>query len=596
VAKGETIVRSADRACAAAVHRLLVGVAAVLSMAGSVALPSAAWAAPQPVPISGAGSTWAYNAMDQWRRAVQQSNDLYVNFAPTGSSDGRNQFTNGTVDFAISEVPYGFADAFVASDQPPANRPFAYLPIVAGGTAFVYNLRIDGRRVTNLRLSGDTIARIFTKNITRWDDPRIRADNPRLVLPARDITAVVRTDGNGTTLQLTRWMSKQHPALWNAFCQARGGTPPCGPTVVFPTSGFIAQTGSTGVGGYISQSSVDGAIGYLEYSYALNSRLPAVKMLNSAGYYTAPTADAVAVALTAAEVIDNPSDPRTHLTQNLDRVYTNPDKRAYPLSSYSYLIVPKTVQGSFNVNNGYTLAEFGYYALCEGQRAAPPLGYAPLPINLVRAGLDQLATIPGAVARTDPIAGCNNPTFSPDGTNTLLLNAPQPLECDNRDRGLQCGSPTIDSLTLTGDVAPGAFSLAVASPTTALANGTTGGSATGILPEVTVIDLRGSNAGWDVTAQVTEFIHDTQPTATIPGSQLGWTPSAHKNSGSGAVLAGNPVAAGTTPGGLADGVTLCSAVATSSAGTFACNAELVLNIPDTALPGSYSATLTLTLA
>ena len=57
------------------------------------------------------------------------------------------------------------------------------MPITAGGTVFMYNLKIDGQQVTNLRLSGENIAKIFTGAITNWDDPALAADNPGLTLP-----------------------------------------------------------------------------------------------------------------------------------------------------------------------------------------------------------------------------------------------------------------------------------------------------------------------------------------------------------------------------------------------------------------------------
>ncbi|MCX6421085.1 MAG: substrate-binding domain-containing protein, partial [Actinobacteria bacterium] len=140
------------------------------------------------VPVSGAGSTWSQNAVDQWRRNVNQYG-LTVNFAGTGSSDGRQKFKDGNVDFAVSEIPYGITDEGTGISDPPPTRPFAYMPIVAGGTSFMYNLTIGGNRVTMLRLSGETIAKIFTGVITTWNDAAIKADNPGLAqyLPALKI-------------------------------------------------------------------------------------------------------------------------------------------------------------------------------------------------------------------------------------------------------------------------------------------------------------------------------------------------------------------------------------------------------------------------
>ena len=40
-----------------------------------------------------------------------------------------------------------------------------------------------------------------------------------------------------------------------------------------------------------------------------------------------------------------------------------------------------------------TLADFLYYSICQGQAEIGPIGYSPLPINLVQAGFDQIAKL-----------------------------------------------------------------------------------------------------------------------------------------------------------------------------------------------------------
>jgi ABC-type phosphate transport system substrate-binding protein len=131
------------------------------------------------------------------------------------------------------------------------------MPIVAGGTSLMYNLKIAGKQVTNLRLSGEVIAKIFTGAITNWNDPAIQADNPALAMPDKSITPVVRSDGSGTSAQFTLWMSSQFPSIWTR-----------GMTSQFPSlsGAFKAQSGSLGVAGYVSQNYGEGAITYVEYS------------------------------------------------------------------------------------------------------------------------------------------------------------------------------------------------------------------------------------------------------------------------------------------------------------------------------------------
>ncbi|MBC7593637.1 MAG: phosphate ABC transporter substrate-binding protein PstS [Kineosporiaceae bacterium] len=395
-------------------------------------------------PVAGAGSTWSANALQQWIRNVFDNYRWKVRFDDSGSSAGRQLFSQGTVDFGVSEIPYALAGS--DSPDPRPTRQFAYVPIVAGGTAFMYNLVIGGQRVTNLRLSGEVVAKIFTGVITKWDDPAIAADNPKLTLPAITIVPVVRSDGSGTTAQLTSWMRAQYPSIWSAYC-AKAAKANCGITSNYPIvqgSSFIGQQGSNGVSGLVAQSKSVGAITYVEESYALNARFPVAKVLNSAGYYTEPTSSNVAVSLLAA-VINNDANSPDYLTANLGGVYDNADARSYPLSSYSYMIIPTAVEGNFTENKGLTLADFASYFLCEGQQQAEVLGYSPLPVNLASAGLEQIQKIPGGNPQNKTIASCNNPTFSPDGSNKLADTAPQPQACDKKGAD-QC-------LTGTGGVA-----------------------------------------------------------------------------------------------------------------------------------------------
>jgi phosphate ABC transporter phosphate-binding protein len=420
-------------------RRLTVLIAVLVAVAASLAvLAPGAGAVAGFVPVSGSGSTWSSNALDQWRRAEASQEGITVNYSPNGSTSGRNDFRNGQVDFAVSEIPYGLSDGGVLDPNPP--RAFGYLPIVAGGTSFMYNLRVGGNRVTNLRLSGDTLTKIFTQVITNWSDAAVQADNPGLTLPARKIVPVVYSNGSGPTAQFTAWMANQYPALWDDYCHRNGrNITPCGFTSFYPIGpGMEAKAQSQGVTGFVAQDTSEGAITFVEQSYARNAGFPVAKILNKAGYYVGPTAGNVAVALLQTKI-------NADLTSDLRQVYVNPDPRTYPLSSYSYMIIPKDTSpdSHFNTEKGKTLSEFAAYSLCEGQQQADTLGYSPLPINLVQAGVDQINQIPGSTHKLDRnnLSGCHNPTVSPDGGNLVAENAPQPDPCDLKG-AIQCGGGT----------------------------------------------------------------------------------------------------------------------------------------------------------
>ena len=64
--------------------------AAATVVAALIALiPLPAQAAESYVPISGSGSTWSQNALDQWRKNVAGNYGMTVNYSGTGSSAGR---------------------------------------------------------------------------------------------------------------------------------------------------------------------------------------------------------------------------------------------------------------------------------------------------------------------------------------------------------------------------------------------------------------------------------------------------------------------------------------------------------------------------
>ena len=117
-----------------------------------------------------------------------------------------------------------------------------------------------------------------------------------------------------------------------------------------------------------------------------------MKVLNKAGYFVEPTQYNVAVALTKAQINQDKSSQRLPDADPRPASTRSTDPRAYPLSSYCYMIIPTGADDQrMTTAKRQTLADFMYYSLCEGQSKAGPYGYSPLPLNLVQAGFEQLA-------------------------------------------------------------------------------------------------------------------------------------------------------------------------------------------------------------
>lgn len=358
--------------------------------------------------INGSGSTWSAIAIDQWRADVGNKRGLTVNYNSVGSSSGRQYYIalGDQTDFAVSEIPFVGSEL---DELKSHNRTFQYLPIVAGGTAMMYNLKDSaGRRIRDLRLSPDTITGIFTGAIKKWNDPKIAADYGR-PLPDIDITPVIRSDGSGTSAQFAAFMAHESKKIWSSFAKQKmlaAGMPVSN----YPDlSNSIAQKGSDGIANYVANPIVGlGAIGYLESSYAVQRNFPVVAVKNHSGKYVLPTSRNVATALTKATL-------NADRTQNLEGVYTSKSEGAYPISSYSYMIVPNKT--GLPSDKTAVLGKFMLYFACEGQRTASLLGYSPLPKNLVSVVFDAVRNLP-AGRPTPPdltFASCGNPTLRADG-------------------------------------------------------------------------------------------------------------------------------------------------------------------------------------
>ena len=129
------------------------------------------------------------------------------------------------------------------------------VPVTAGMIVLAYN--IPG--VNNeIKLPRDVYIDIFAGVIKRWDDPRIKAANPGLAFPARDIAFVARQDSSGTTAAFTKHLA----AIGSAWRNRGMGV---GKLIEWP-KGTMLASGNEGVAARIKLS--EGSIGYVEYWFA----------------------------------------------------------------------------------------------------------------------------------------------------------------------------------------------------------------------------------------------------------------------------------------------------------------------------------------
>jgi phosphate transport system substrate-binding protein len=301
--------------------------------------------------VTGAGASFVYPVMSKWSADYNAATGKKINYQSIGSGGGIAQIKSGTVDFGSSDAPLKPEDL--------AASGLAQFPSVIGGVVPVVN--VPGVTAGKIVFSGPVLADIFLGKITMWNDPAITALNPGLSLPASRITVAHRSDGSGTTFNFVNFLSKVSPE-WKA--KVGEGT-----TVRWPTG--IGGKGNEGVAALVKQ--LKGGIGYVELSYALQSKMAYAAMRNAAGKTVLPSDDSFAAAAASADWAN---------AKDFYLVITNaPGDASWPITATNFILMHRKPK---NAASARAAREFFGWVYANGDAAARKLDYVPLPQPLVQ--------------------------------------------------------------------------------------------------------------------------------------------------------------------------------------------------------------------
>jgi phosphate transport system substrate-binding protein len=327
---------------------------------GFLAIQFAAPKAVAATQLQGAGATFPAPLYQRWiAEYTKNKPDLQINYQGVGSGAGIKQFTQNLVAF-------GASDAAMKDDEIAAvKQGVVLIPATAGSIVLAYNLP----GVENLKLSRDAYVGIFLGKITKWSDPAIAKTNEGLKLPGTAITVCERSDGSGTTFVFTKHLSTISPEFKDQIGEGTSVTWPAG----------VAGKGNDGVTALIKQT--PGAIGYVEYGYAKNNKLPFAALQNKSGEF-----------VTASAASGEATLGTTQFPPNLLRAWpSDPDgKEAYPITTFTWLLLYKKYD---NAPIGEAVKKFVTFGLTEGQKFAEALGYIPLPPEVAGKCLEALKTV-----------------------------------------------------------------------------------------------------------------------------------------------------------------------------------------------------------
>jgi len=328
---------------------------------GSASAPPAGESpAAAPGQINGAGATFPNPIYSKWFAEYNKLRpDVRINYQSIGSGGGIRQLTNQTVFFGATDGP------MTDEQLKAAPGPIVHLPTVLGGVVPAYS--VPGVSA-ELRFSGPLLADIFLGKVKKWNDPAVARDNAGTKLPATDIVVVHRSDGSGTTYIWVDYLSKVSPEWKDKVGLATSVNWPVG----------VGGKGNEGVAGLVKQT--PGSIGYVELVYATQNDIAYGSVKNAAGQYVKASLPSVTAAAAAAEM---PADFRVSITNA-------PGEGAYPLSSFTWILL---YEHPADKERTRIMVEFMKWALTDGQKYAPELGYAPLPEKVVGRELEALKKI-----------------------------------------------------------------------------------------------------------------------------------------------------------------------------------------------------------
>ncbi len=310
--------------------------------------------------LKASGSTAQKNAMDRFVAAYQTNcSGAKLDYTGSGSGAGVNEFIGNQTDFAGSDSPLNAEKGETDKAAARCASPAWNLPAVFGPISVAYNLP----GIEDLVLDPPTIAKIFSGDITAWNDQAIRALNTNKAdkLPSDKIGVIFRSDESGTTDNFQKYLTTAGGYTKGAGKAFNGGVGE-GAKGSDGTSAAVANTKFT--------------ITYTEWSFAKAQKLSSVRVLTTATSNDPKpvelTAESAAKAVDAAKIKGEGND----LVLDNSSIYKPAAAGAYPIMLATYEIVCSKYS---DADTAKAVKAFLTSAVGNGQTGLADAGYVPLP-------------------------------------------------------------------------------------------------------------------------------------------------------------------------------------------------------------------------
>jgi phosphate transport system substrate-binding protein len=327
------------------------------------------------VELSGRGATFVEPVMKFWTTEFrdQTNGRVTVSYTGSGSGNGVSSMTDRLADFGCSDAPMNRKQLDLAVSR---GGPVVHVPLVIGAVVPMYNLPGVEKPIA---FSGPVIADVFMGKITRWNDPKLAALNPGVNLPDLGIQPVARSDASGTSFIFSDYLAKVSPEF---RASVGASNEPHWPERV-----GVKQPGNNGVANHVTNNA--GAIGYVELTYALDTKAQFGAVVNKAGKPV--RADLPSITRAAEATLDVPQTAEPYSLHDLTYSLTDaPGDESYPIAGMSFALLYQKQTGP----KGKGVVAFLKWVVSpEAQKIAEKRNYAPLPEPLQKKILEKLEAV-----------------------------------------------------------------------------------------------------------------------------------------------------------------------------------------------------------
>ncbi len=235
----------------------------------------------QKIPVSILSSPSALPFVERW--ATQYNSERNLGDVNVNYSDRAD---DANIPVLFSNISSFLADH--SADLVIASRPIAtkgnftyagslFLPVSPQAVAVVYNIPSLPDVPSGLKLDPIVLYKVLSGSIRYWDDTRIKSLNSDMNLPHKQIVVVHEASAGSATDLLGRYLASVSNGI-----------------ISWARSGLAADSGNN-LSAMVRQTPY--SIGYVDFAFAIQTRMTYASLKNSDGQYLAPSTDSVSAAL-----------------------------------------------------------------------------------------------------------------------------------------------------------------------------------------------------------------------------------------------------------------------------------------------------------